>query len=416
MFGNRILTSVVLLAVAGVPVSSQNVPESCGVRDWFQLRDKVAQGGSSILCRGAMDAAFEHRREAEHELKKVIREAPRSDDALAAHHALWALYFRHGQYRKALSEVDQSLRERPDDKDLKDNRSMLAVLAHFPDLEIAHRARSVVEAEVNDVPFLFAPLTIHGVSATYILDTGAAISMMSESEAKRLGLTILETTAKVSDANGTVSAVRLAEAPDVRIGGIYLRNVAFGISPDSNAPFTDLPKDHQGILGIPVLLALGSLCGESATDNRLVVGARESTPGDQSIPFAFDNLSPLVEIRFREKPLTFGLDTGANETVLYKSFADAFPSLIETGHHKQKEGLAYSSTSHQDSVELPTLRLSLTPRVEMDLAPASVLLSTDAGGLKRWAAGTFGLDMLIWLSEKHSPLTIDFRAMRLSFP
>ena len=97
MSRQRILIPVaLLLAVASVPLSAQNVPESCGVRDWFQLRDKVAQVGSSLLCKGAMDAAFEHRRESEHELKKVIREAPRTDDAIAAHHALWALYFRHG--------------------------------------------------------------------------------------------------------------------------------------------------------------------------------------------------------------------------------------------------------------------------------------------------------------------------------
>src|SRR5215469_7363047 len=42
MSSSRILTSVVLLlALASVSVPAQNVPESCGVRDWFQLRDKV---------------------------------------------------------------------------------------------------------------------------------------------------------------------------------------------------------------------------------------------------------------------------------------------------------------------------------------------------------------------------------------
>jgi hypothetical protein len=51
---------------------------------------------------GAMDAAFEHRSEAEHELKKVIREAPRSDDALAAHRLLYALYFRPASTEKPL--------------------------------------------------------------------------------------------------------------------------------------------------------------------------------------------------------------------------------------------------------------------------------------------------------------------------
>ena len=148
----------------------------------------------------------------------------------------------------------------------------------------------------------------------------------------------------------------------------------------------------------------------------MLLGLENRPPPDQSIPLAFDNMSPLVQIAFNERPLTFGFDTGANKTSLYKSFADAFPSLAQTGHHKQVEGEAYSGPSSQDSIEVPSVRLSLTSRVEWDLAAATVLLNTDTGGLKRWAAGTFGLDMLIWLSQTHSPLTIDFRAMRLSFP
>jgi len=410
MSTQRVLIPVVVLVVVSVPLSAQNVPESCGVRDWFQLRDKVAQGASSLLCKGATDASFEHRREAEHELKKVIREAPRSDDALAAHRVLTALYHRHGQYRKALSQVDQGLTERPDAKDLKDIRSMLEVLAHFSDLEIAHSARSVVEGEINDLGFMCIPLTIRGFSATYTVDTGAAMSMMSESEAKRLGLTVYETTTKVRDANGVLSAIRLAEAPDLRIGRIHLKNVAFGIFPDGNVSFVSLPNDHKGVLGIPVLLALASLRGESATDNRIVVGARESTLGEQSIPLAFDNQTPLVQILFHERPLTFVFDTGAIQTGFNKSFADAFPSLMQTGHHKQEEAGAYSGPSYQDSIEVPVVRLSLTRQVEWDLAPASVLLNTNTD-----FAGHVGLDMFIWLSQKHSPLTIDFHAMRLSF-
>lgn len=58
---------------------------------------------------------------------------------------------------------------------------------------------------------------------------------------------------------------------------------------------------------------------------------------------------------------------------------------------------------------VPTVRLSLTPRVEWDVAPATVRLNTDTDA-KRWIAGHFGLDVLSWLSQKHSPLTIDFRS------
>jgi tetratricopeptide (TPR) repeat protein len=159
MSTQRLLISILVLAVAGASLSAQSIPESCEVRDWFQLRGKVAQGSSSLLCKGAMNAPFEYRREAERELKEVIREAPRSDDAYVAHWLLAMLYFRHGQYRKALSQVDQGILERPEAEDLKAIRSMLGELAQFPDLRIAHSAPSLVQGEIIDED-VFAPSTI----------------------------------------------------------------------------------------------------------------------------------------------------------------------------------------------------------------------------------------------------------------
>jgi len=398
-------------------VVTQSIPESCGVRDWFQLRDKVAQGGSSLLCKGAMDAAFERRRQAERELNQVVREARRSDDAYLAHWLLAMLYSRHGQYRKALSQLDQGRLERPEPEDpeqrrglhdLEDMLSMFAALAQFPDLRIAHRARSVVQGEINGYGLVCIPATIHGVSATYILDTGATDSVLSESEAKRLGLAVRETSAKLSDVSGTPTSEKgLAEAPDLWIGRIHLKNVAFRVYPDGNEVLSGLPNGQKGVLGLPVLLALASF--RVGKDKRIVVGSRESTPGDQSIPLAFDYQSTLVQIVVHERPLTLQLDTGAHKTYLYQTFADAFPSLMQLGQHRKEKITEMSGTSYEEAIEVPTVGYRLTPRVEMDLAPATVILKADTDEY-RWD-GNFGFDLL----DKALPVTVDFRAMRLSF-
>ncbi len=408
MFTHRFLISVVLMSLACDSLSAQNIPDSCGVRDWFRLREKVAQGGSSLLCTGVVDVAFEHRSEAERELKEVIRKAPQSDDALDAHRTLVSLYFRHGQYREALAQTEQGLLEKPDAKDLKELRSMLTVLAGFRDLRVAHSARSAVQAEtIGDD--LVVPITIHKASADYGLDTGANISIMSESEAKRLGLTVHETATKMSDIGGTPSVIRLAEAPELWIGGAHLRNVAFAVFPDGNEPFVDLPSGHRGILGIPVLLALGSLRLEKKS--RIVVGPAQATAAERSLPLAFDGQNPLIQIVFRGKPLTFTLDTGADTTDLYEPFADAFPALMQTGQHEQKKLTGVSGSSFQQSIVVPSIRFALAQGVEVNLAPAVVILHTTTDTSK-WTAGNFGVDLL----DQALPVTIDFRAMQVRFP
>jgi hypothetical protein len=112
-----------------------------------------------------------------------------------------------------------------------------------------------------------------------------------------------------------------------------------------------------------------------------------------------------VRIVFDQRRLTFTLDTGAGKTYLYKTFADAFPSLMQLGQHRPE-----MTGWFQGSIDLPTVRFSLAQGVEVDLAPATVILNA-ATNETGWA-GKFGFDLL----DKALPVTIDFRAMRLSFP
>jgi hypothetical protein len=386
---------------------AQNIPDSCGSRDWFQLRDRLAQGSVSLLCEGVMNAAFEHRRKAERELKEVIRKDPNSSAAFDAHETLISLYFRHGEYRKALLQVDQGLRERPDASDLKGFRSMVTVLAKSRDLHVAHRTRSVVQGEMIGDDF-FIPLTINGVGAAYGPDTGANISVICESEAKRFGLTIRETSTKLSDIVGTASAIKLADAPDLWIGNVHLKNVAFAVFPDGNRPFADFPNGHKGILGIPVLLALESIRVEK--NGRIVIGPEHETASGPALPLAFDAQNPLMQIDFQGRPLTFTFDTGAGKTYLYKPLADAFPGLIKTGEHRQQKVAGLSGNSFQEAIDVPSLLFPLAEDVEVELKPATIIMNATTDSSK-WTAGNFGFDLLL----KALPATIDFRAMQISF-
>ena len=400
-----ILSVVALLAVACLPALAEDKPDLCEKHDWFQLREQVARGDASLLCKGAVDANSERRAAAERELKAVIRQQPHSASSYDALGTLVYMYFRDGQYRRALTQLNQMLEEKPNAEDTKAMHSMFSVFAQYPDLTVASSRPATVRIETIENN-TFVPIAVNGVGAAYGVDTGANISVICESEARRLGLKVEETATKMSDISGTEAAIRVTEAPDLWIGKTHLRHVAFTVFPDENEPFVDLPQGHKGVLGISVLIALGAFRIDK--ENLFEILPPPSPASAKAIPLAFDGIMPITEMSLNGKTLSFTFDTGATHTVLGPPFAAAFPELMRTGIKKDHKLTGLNGSTTQESVELPSVRFLFGREVE--LAPASVLLKTTTGA-SEWAAGNLGFDLI----SQTLPITIDFRAMQLRF-
>jgi predicted aspartyl protease len=397
------LASFVFLIAFSLPVRAESNTDLCEGHDWFQMRDKVAGGGASLLCKGAVDASFEHRSAAERELKTVIRKMPHSASSYRAHAHLVSMYHREGRNRKALEQLNQMLAEKSDAEDVKAIHPMFEVLARNPDQTVASSRPSTLRTETIEGN-LFLPVTASGITGYYIADTGANISAMCESEARRLGLKLEETSTKLGDINGTGSTMHLAVVPDMWIGKTHLKNVAFTIYPDANEPFVDLPKGHKGVLGIPVLIALGAFRVDK--DNRVDILPGPATTSNKGLPVAFDAQNPTIQMSLNGKKFIFTLDTGAERTELWPVFASAFPDLMRTGIKKDHKITGISGSATHESIELPAVHFSLGK--DITLAPASVLANADVPG-SEWAGGNLGFDLVSQLT----PITFDFRAMQL---
>jgi len=400
-----ILSVVALLAVACLPALAEDKPDLCEKHDWFQLREQVARGDASLLCKGALDANSEKRVAAERELKAVIRQQPHSASSYDALGTLVNMYFREGRYRRALSQLNQMMVEKPNAKDTKNMHSLFAVLAQYPDLTVASSKSATVRSETIENN-IFVPITVNGVGGTFIVDTGANFSIICESEARRLGLKVEEMASKMYDISGTTAAIRVTEAPDLWIGKTHLRHVAFGVYPDANEPFVDLPEGHKGVLGIPVLIALGAFRIDK--ENHFGILPHPLPASAKAIPLAFDGITPITEMSLNGKTLSFTFDTGADRTYLYPAFATAFPELMRAGTKKDRKLTGLNGSTTQESVELQSVRFLFGREVE--LAPASVLLKTTTGA-SEWAAGNLGFDLVL----QTLPITIDFRSMQLRF-
>lgn len=199
---------------------------------WFELRDFLKKQGASPLYQGAVACAFNDLPRCEKQFRAVFNSARKSHEAVEAHRILASAYFTHGKYKRALAQVDGILALRPTDSDALSGRPVIASLSGSPDQEIAGR-RTTVELEDGGLPF-----SINGVKATYWFDTGAELSVMTESEAKRFGLRTHPAPIKVGDVNGTQVSTRIAIAEELSVGTVGDRT--------ATAPHLDSTRRSSG--------------------------------------------------------------------------------------------------------------------------------------------------------------------------
>ena len=368
---------------------------------WFELRDSVGEGGAPAFYQGAVACAFNEERRCEKRLADVFNSAPRSDEAIEAHRILASAYFTRGEYKKAVTQVDAILSLRPTDADALSDQAVFSALADTPDQQIAGR-HTTVQLEDGGLPF-----SINGVHATYWFDTGAELSVLTESEAKRFGLQAHPLSVQVGDVNGTRVNTRIAVADELSTGSIRIRHVAFLVLPDNQPPFNDQSPGSRGLIGIPVLLAFKTFVW--AADKCFKIGPESSNKRVPHAGLCFDGNHPVVQVAYENRPLAFTLDTGATNTDLYPPFASAFPELIrsatKTDSYKM-EGVG--GAKYMEAATLESLKFSIGG-FPATLKSVGVLLkpTTDAS---RFFAGNLGIDLL----QQSHQTTFDFKAMTLT--
>lgn len=367
---------------------------------WFELRDSVRKGGASAFYQGAVACAFNDVRGCERKFRDVFHSTPMSDDAVEAHRILASAYFTHGEYKKALAEVDAILALRPTDGDALGGRPVLAAFSDTPDQQLNGR-HTTVQLEDGGLPF-----SINGVHATYWFDTGAELSVLTESEAKRFALRVRPTSGQVGDVNGTQINTKIAVADELSIGSIRIKHVAFLVLPDNQPPFNEQSPGSRGLIGIPVLLAFETFVW--GADKSFEIGIKSSRDNASDAALCFDGNHPLLQVAYENRALQFTLDTGATNTDLYPPFAAAFPQLIHSATRTDSykmEGVG--GAKYMEAATLESLKFSIGG-FPTTLKSVGVLLKPTTNA-SRFFAGNLGIDLL----QQAQKTTFDFRRMTL---
>jgi hypothetical protein len=401
------LPSGLLLFAALAACGAAGLRELAETRQLFLLREALQQHEwnetETLFYRGMVASRFGQEAEGIDDLTRFLASQPSPGRRHEAYEELAAALARQGRFREAARNLTEALSlTPPDERDNNANKqSLYAALADTPPQSVAFGPDVPVHATFNALGSWDVPVAANGRQAQWIFDTGANWSTLSAGEADRLGLEILESDAYVAGSTGKRNALRLAVASDLRIGRAHLKHVIFLVLPDDSLFVGPLNYQIRGILGLPAIRALGQVGISPNGDFRIEPGRTEGgTPN-----MFFDGLSPIVEVWHGDRRMRMFLDTGANASLLYRSFRSALTKdeiARLTARDEKTAGVGAVIVRRTEVV--PALRLFVSGR-PLDLSNVG-LLTTAPEGDGRYRDGVLGTDAL------RPGFALDFGAMQ----
>jgi hypothetical protein len=378
---------------------------------FFQLREALQQTGrtdsETLFYRGLVESRFGQETVAVVDLQKSLAIPSGHFLQRKAYEELSSALVRLGRYGDSARALEEAIRlTPPEDVDRADNENTRALYESLADVApqtIEFREEAPVQAKLNPVGSWDVPVEVNGHTGQWIFDTGANLSTVSESEAAEMGLALREASTYVKGSTGKKNQLRLAVAGDLRFGNAHLRNVIFLVLPEQALYIGPLKYQIRGILGLPVLRALGCV---SISAKGAVHTETQCDTADREPNLFFDGWDLIVEARHRDRRLQMSLDTGANTTSLNPSSRDALmPSEIASLKSKREKTAGAGGTASRKTEVIPTLSLQILGHTA-ELTQVS-LVGQQPVGDKSYRDGTFGMDGLA------SGFTLDFRVMQL---
>jgi predicted aspartyl protease len=169
------------------------------------------------------------------------------------------------------------------------------------------------------------PVKSNNIESEFIFDTGANISTISESYAKKMNFKMLPGKIQVGTATDKKVETGLAYAETFEIGNMVFHNVLFLVVADEYLTFAGGLYVINGIIGFPVIKEMKEI---QMSSDELYIPA---VPGNKKYRnLAVEGFTPLVNIVYGKDSLIFSFDSGARTTALYCPFFNKYKEKISS--------------------------------------------------------------------------------------
>lgn len=166
----------------------------------------------------------------------------------------------------------------------------------------------------------------NGVSTHFVFDTGAGISCITESIAKKMEVKILpDYDISVESFTGQKNKVRIGVASEISLGELKIHNTVFLVYPDKAFSFADGAYVINGIIGFPIVKELGTITIEK---DKLTFSNEAKSNIDEKNLFV-DELRAIVMLKYKGKTMPFNFDSGAKVSLFNKAFYETFKAELD---------------------------------------------------------------------------------------
>ena len=361
--------------------------------------------GLRALVDARLDAGRFDDAAAERDLKRYFA----SGDADPARQAMaWSIAsdvaFAQGDYA-AVAKASARWAERlpsddPQRQDANQSEAVARALAGVPRQAIIASHPTPVATRRDKVGLMTADTLINGQPQTMIVDTGASLSVLSMSTAKRLGVRLRDG-ASIHSATRDVVPVKLGVADTMEFAGFRLSNVVFLVLDDAQLQG---PRGYQieAIIGFPVLRAMkrigftsgGRLAPEPASSSRAKSVGELRVVGGSRL---------FVTARLGGAVTSLHLDTGATDSSLSALFATRHPDVLAGLDHSKTGTASVGGANVQDVAIWKAVPVEIAGRT-MTLPTLPITISKMSGSDAK-TIGAVGQDIL----GRFCSYTLDFQ-------
>jgi predicted aspartyl protease len=285
--------------------------------------------------------------------------------------------------------------------------SRWALLSDAPAQVIYGRRAFTVEGKRDSIGLIQVPIKAGSYTGSWIVDSGASLSVISRSVADQIGLKFSSSQETAQGATGREVLIRTAVIPEMRLGEAILRNVAVLVADDSDLNFPQLGYQLDGSLGMSVIAALGRITFYS--DGRVAFdqNTKASDRNVDSHTLFFENFTPLITADFGHGNKLFTVDTGAVGTILSAQFYKAHRASLDPADFVSLELVGAGGSIHSPAYMLHGVVGRLG---EECTSVEDIEVLTERTGLPDEFYGNVGQNVL----SSFTSFTLDFKSMQFS--
>ncbi len=294
-----------------------------------------------------------------------------------------------------------ALKEQQEESDIWD------VLQAIPPQTVVKHASSRIKVTTDMAGLWNIPVQAGDSTYSFIFDTGAGISTVSESYAQQLRLVRIgqKTVSVKGGINGINNLARLGVAPRLKIGKAIIENAVFLILPDSALSFGKGVYKINGIIGLPVIKGLEEISISSGFMKIPAVADKTALQHN----LILDLLEPVIYLSYHEQPLAFSFDSGAQSSLFSDVFYKAFQNTFKAANQDTVRIGGVGGDRQMTVLTVPELSFENNGQ-QVCFKNAQVSLEPMPSG-KRYYFGNLGQDLI----RQFGSITLNFANAIVSF-